>query len=42
MDGQPMRPEEYTFPTVRDGLRRMRFIHQAGESSKRGAVWVPL
>jgi predicted dehydrogenase len=42
IDGQPMRPEEYEFPTVHDGLRGMRFIHQAVESSSRGAVWVPL
>jgi predicted dehydrogenase len=42
IDGEPMRPEEYDFPTVHDGLRGMRFIHQAVESSKRGAVWVPL
>jgi hypothetical protein len=42
LDGQPLRPEEYDFPTVHDGLRGMRFIQQAVESSKRGAVWVSL
>ncbi|MBI1914256.1 MAG: Gfo/Idh/MocA family oxidoreductase [Planctomycetes bacterium] len=42
IDGQPLRPEEFDFPTVHDGLRGMRFIQQAVESSKRGAVWVPL
>jgi predicted dehydrogenase len=42
IDGQPMRPAEYDFPTVHDGLRGMRFIQQAVESSKRGAGWVPL
>ena len=41
-DGQPLRADEYDFPTVHDGLRGMRFIQQAVESSKRGAVWVPL
>jgi predicted dehydrogenase len=42
IDGQPLRPEEYDFPTVHDGLRGMRFIEQAVESSKRGAVWLTL
>jgi predicted dehydrogenase len=42
LDGQPLRTEEYDFPTVQDGLRGMRFIHRAVESSKRGAVWVDL
>jgi predicted dehydrogenase len=42
IDGQPLRPEEYDFPTVHDGLRGMRFIRQAVESSNRGAVWVAL
>src|SRR5262245_49080852 len=42
LDGQPLRPEENDFPTVHDGLRGMRFIQQAVESSKRGAVWVSL
>jgi predicted dehydrogenase len=42
LDGQPLRPEEYDFPTVHDGLRGMRFIHQAVASSQGGAVWVPL
>lgn len=41
-DGQPLRPDEYDFPTVHDGLRGMRFIEQAVDSSKRGAVWVGL
>jgi len=42
IDDQPLRPKEYEFPTVHDGLRGMRFIRQAVDSSKRGAVWVPL
>src|SRR5207244_11321163 len=42
IDGQPLRPEEYDFPTVHDGLRGTRFIGQAVASSKRGAVWLPL
>src|SRR5437764_2538884 len=29
IEGRPMRPEEYDFPTVHDGLRGMRFINQA-------------
>jgi predicted dehydrogenase len=42
IDGRPLRPDEYDFPTVRDGLRGMRFIQQAVESSQRGATWVAL
>ncbi len=42
IDGKPLRSEEYDFPTVHDGLRGMRFIQQAVESSKRGALWVSL
>jgi predicted dehydrogenase len=42
LDGQPPSPGEYDFPTVHDGLRGMQFIQKAVESSKRGAVWVPL
>jgi predicted dehydrogenase len=42
IDGHPLRSEDYDFPTVHDGLRGMRFIRQAVDSSKRGAVWVLL
>ena len=42
IDGQPLPPEEYDFPTVDDGLRGMRFIQRAVESHQRGAVWMPL
>jgi predicted dehydrogenase len=41
-DGQPLRTEEYDFPTVYDGLRGMQFIERAVESSKRGAAWMSL
>jgi predicted dehydrogenase len=40
IDGKPMKAPEYRFPSVYDGLRGMRFITRAAESSKRGAVWV--
>lgn len=42
IDGEPLRPESYDFPTVHDGLRGMQFIQRAVESSQRGAVWVAL
>lgn len=42
IDGQPLRVEEYDFPTIYDGLRGMQFIERSVESSNRGAVWVPL
>jgi predicted dehydrogenase len=40
LDGRPMKSEEYSFPTVYDGLRGMQFIAAAAESNRRGAVWV--
>jgi predicted dehydrogenase len=40
IDGKPLEPQEYKFPTVRDGLRGMRFVIRAGESARRGSVWV--
>lgn len=42
LDGDPMPPEEYDFPTVHDGLRGMQFIERAVESGRRNAAWVPL
>ncbi len=42
IDGNPMKTEEYDFPTVYDGLRGMQFIYAAVESSKNGSVWVPV
>lgn len=42
IDGQPLRADEYDFPTVHAGLRGMQFIERAVESSRRGAAWVPL
>jgi len=40
IDGKPMKPEEYNFPTVYDGLRGMRFIYAAVESAEKGSTWV--
>lgn len=40
LDGSPMRPSDYDFPTVHDGVRGMRFIHGVVESARRGGVWV--
>jgi len=31
MDGEPMKTENYDFPTVYDGLRGMEFIYKAIE-----------
>jgi predicted dehydrogenase len=42
LDGTPLRPEEYDFPTVHDGLRGMQFIERSVESGKRNAAWVTL
>jgi len=40
IDDQPLKPEEYGFPTVYDGLRGMQFIQKAVESCEAGSVWV--
>jgi predicted dehydrogenase len=40
--GNPMKPAEYRFPTVHDGLRGMQFIYKAVESAEKGAVWVQM
>jgi len=37
-EGKPLNDPDY--PTVYDGLRGMKFIRAAVESSKRGGVWV--
>ena len=42
IDGNPMKTDEYKFPTVYDGLRGMQFICKAVDSSDKGAVWVEL
>lgn len=42
IDGQPMKTEEYEFPTVYDGLRGMQFITQAVESDKNNSTWVKM
>jgi len=42
IDGEPLNTEEYDFPTVYDGLRGMKFITRAVESSRDGAKWVSM
>ncbi len=42
IDGDPLDPEKYAFPTVYDGLRGMQFINSAVQRAKNGAVWVDL
>jgi len=42
IDGRPMTAAEYAFPTVHDGLRGMRFAHQALASAEAGSVWMPV
>ena len=42
IDGDPMKTEDYDFPTVYDGLRGMQFITRAVESSHAGATWVAM
>nr|WP_295829039.1 Gfo/Idh/MocA family oxidoreductase [uncultured Azospirillum sp.] len=41
LDGRPA-PADVPLPTVEDGLRGVRFIHGAVESSRRNAAWVSL
>lgn len=42
IDGKPLAPADYNFPTVRDGLRGMEFIQAAVESAEKGSIWVEL
>ena len=42
IDGNPMRTEEYNFPTVYDGMRGMQFIYSALESSENNSAWVSM
>lgn len=42
IDDNPMKIEEYKFPTVYDGLRGMQFITKAVESSEKGSTWVSM
>jgi len=42
IDGDPMSPSNYDFPTVHDGVRGVRFIYASVESSQKGGVWITL
>jgi predicted dehydrogenase len=42
LDGHPMPPSDYDFPTVHDGVRGMRFIYTSVESAKKGGAWVAI
>jgi predicted dehydrogenase len=42
VEGKPMPPSEYDFPTVHDGVRGMRFIYTSVESAQKGGAWVEL
>lgn len=42
IEEKPMKREEYNFPTVYDGLRGMKFIYKAIESSNGGSIWVKM
>jgi predicted dehydrogenase len=41
-DGDAMKPDEHSFPTVHDGLRGMQFIQKAVESCEAGSKWVAM
>ena len=42
IDGNPMKTEEYNFPTVYDGLRGMKFIYAAVESTENNSAWTSM
>jgi len=42
IDGNPMKTDQYNFPTAYDGLRGMQFITKAVESAQAGATWVKM
>jgi predicted dehydrogenase len=42
LEGAPMSPLAYDFPSVHDGCRGVHFIHRAVESANAGGTWVKL
>jgi predicted dehydrogenase len=42
VDGKPIPPSDYDFPTVHDGVRGMRFIYASVESAKKSGAWISL
>ena len=42
VDGHPLSASEYDFPTVQDGSRGVRFIHEAVRSANAGGTWVTM
>ena len=42
IDGNPMKTEEYNFPTVYDGLRGMQFIYSTVESAENNSAWISM
>ena len=42
IDGNPMKTDEYEFPTVYDGVRGMQFITAAVESCEKDSAWVSI
>ena len=42
LDGSPLAPAKYDFPSVHDGLRGMEFIAAAVKSANAGATWTEL
>jgi predicted dehydrogenase len=42
IEGRPLAPSEYDFPSVHDGRRGVQFIHKAVASAAAGAAWVDL
>ena len=42
IDSKPLKPAEYEFPSVHDGLRGMQFVTRAIESCNAGSHWVEI
>lgn len=42
IDGKPMNPVDYEFPSADEGLRGMKFVEAAVESSNGGSSWVKI
>ncbi len=42
IDGKPLDPGDYKFPSAYDGLRGMKFIYAAVESAEKGSAWVEM
>ena len=40
LDGNPLQPKDYDFPTISEGVRGLRLVAKAVESRDHGSIWI--